>query len=288
MGLHKEFYFNNRFFNYPRISFTGGGGEFIKGSPACPIEQFIESLSFQEEGIIGHTKEFYLSSKRLCKRSVELLKKEKKYNNDYEISSDLYARYHQNHFGKKSIEGYIANLYYIQPLIDPDLRKIKYLISGKSCHDLIAYIYIRFAHNLIDFPFQGNRTINPDSIKKAEKLNKILPAYKIKSDFNKNFYLDIKRECPVPPSINDKSAQQYLVDLLKTKKFIHILNKIYDMNIYNWAKEHSKKSNYFPLRHGYGLLSIVVTIELLSLNRKYMKNSKDEKGMIINLIKNIK
>ena len=194
LGLHKEFYLNKGFFNKPRISFTGGGGEFIRGSPAYPIEKYIDSLSFKEKGIIGHKKEFYLSSKRLCKRSVDLLKKEKKYNNDYEISSDLYARYHQNHFGKKAIEGYIANLYFIQPLIDPDLRKIKYRISGKSCHDLIAYIYVRFSHNLIYFPFEGNRTINPESIKKAEKLNKLLPQYKIKSDFNTNFYLDIKRK----------------------------------------------------------------------------------------------
>ena len=219
---------------------------------------------------------------------MDLLKKEKKYNNDYEISSDLYARYHQNHFGKKAIEGYIANLYFIQPLIDPDLRKIKYRISGKSCHDLIAYIYVRFSHNLIYFPFEGNRTINPESIKMAEKLNKLLPQYKIKSDFNTNFYLDIKRKCPVPPSINYNSANQYLKDLLEKKIFVQTLNNIYDINVYNWVKEYSKKSKLFPLRHAYGLLSIVITIELLTLNKEHIENSKVKNNFIMHLIKNIK
>ena len=294
LGLHKEFYWNNGFMNKPRISFTGGGGEFIRGSPASPINNYIESLSFKNKGINGHEKEFYFSSMRLCKRSVNLLKKENKYNNDYEISSDLYSRYHQNHFGKKAIEGFIANYYFIQPLIDPDLRKIKYNISGKSCHDLITYIYARFAHDLIYFPFEGNRVLNLESIKKAEKLNNLLEPYIIKSDFNSNFYLDIERKSPAPPSKNYKSADQYIRDLFKTKKFIESINKIYDINVYNWVKERIEKSNYFPLRHGYGLLSIFITIEFLSLNKKYNKNSKHEiipedgSSIINNLIKDIK
>ena len=58
----------------------------------------------------------------------------------------------------------MANIYFIEPLIDPDIRKIKYNISGSFSHDLIAYIYVRFAHDLIFFPFQNNRTLSLESI----------------------------------------------------------------------------------------------------------------------------
>ena len=56
--------------------------------------------------------------------------------------------------------------------MDPDIKKIKFNINGNLSHDLIAYIYIRFAHELINFPFQGNRTLNSESITKASQLNK--------------------------------------------------------------------------------------------------------------------
>ena len=68
-------------------------------------------------------------------------------------------------------------------MIDPDIKKIKYDISGNLSHDLIAYIYVRFGHNLIDFPIQGKRYINLESIKKAKIFNNKLNSYKIKSDY---------------------------------------------------------------------------------------------------------
>jgi len=147
----------------------------------------------------------------------------------------------------------------------------KFDISRNTSHDLLAYIYIRFANNLIYFPFQGNRTIDSKSIKKAEKLNKLIPPYKIKKNFNKNFFIDIKKQSPIPLSNETKDADEYLKKLFKTKSFITTINKIYDDNVYNWAKEYSKKSNYFPLTHGYSLLAIAKTIEYISLNDNSMK-----------------
>jgi len=35
-----------------------------------------------------------------------------------------------------------------------------------------------------------------------------------------------------------------------------IINQIYNKNVYNWAKSYSRKTKYFPLRHGYGLFAI--------------------------------
>jgi len=59
--------------------------------------------------------------------------------------------------------------------------------------------------------------------------------------------------------------------LFESKEFIKIINKLYDNNVYNWAKEYSKKSDYFPLRHEYGLLAIAITLNNLELNKNYIK-----------------
>jgi hypothetical protein len=153
--------------------------------------------------------------------------------------------------------------------MDPFIKKIKYDINGSLQHDLISYIYIRFAHNLIYFPFQGNRTINLESIRKAEILNKKFKKYEIKSNYNKNFYIDFERISPVKSSGNNKNPHEYLKEFLNSHKFIKIINSLYSDEVYNWANRYSITSNFYPLRHKYGLLAIAITLENLSKNAMY-------------------
>jgi hypothetical protein len=130
---------------------------------------------------------------------------------------------------------------------------------------------VRFAHDLIYFPFEGKKELKKESIKKTEKLNKKLPPYIIKSDYNKNFYIDKERNYQASPS-KDNNPDEYLRKLFNSTKFINIINQIYDNQVYNWAKQYSNKSNYFPLRHGYWLYAVAKTLEDLSLNKRYFKN----------------
>ena len=280
LGFHKEFYLKDKFFHKPRFAFTGGGQ--IRGFPGLPIKEYIEQISSQKK-FLG--KQFYKSSVRLCNRSVNLLKKRKTYYNDYDISSDLYSKGRAvNHYGKGALEGFLANIYPIQILRDPIIKKIKYDINNNSPHDLIAYIYIRFAYDLINFPIEGNRTLNLESIKKAEKLNKCRNKYKIKLDYNQNFYIDIRRKSPVPASNETTDIILYLNGIFESSKFIRSINKIYDIKIYKWAKSYN--STFFPFRYLYGLLSIVTTIDYVSLNKEYMKKLKNK--ILLNKKKNNK
>lgn len=272
LGFHKEFYLKSKFFSKPRFSFTGGGGEILRGYPGIPINKYIEKLSSYND------KNFYISSMRLCNRSIDSLKKLKTYYNDYELSTDLYSKGRtRHHYGKAALEAFLVNSYNIQPLIDPDIKKIKFNITEKSFHDLIAYIYVRFANDLIYFPFQGKRKLIPESIKKAEKLNKKFIPYKIKLDYNKNFYIDNMRKSPVPPSKDNINVEKYLREKFKSSKFIKLINQIYNNKVYNWAKKFSIGTNFHPLRHGYGLFAIAKTLEDLSLNKRFIKNSKSQK-----------
>ena len=272
LGFHKEFYFKNRFFEKPRFIFHGGGE--IRGYPGKPIQKYIEEISSENKKL---GKEFYSSSKRLCNRSVSFLKKEKEYNNYYEISSSFYQRGRSsNNDGKADLEGFIANIYKIQPLIDPDIKKIKFIKNNHSTHDLISYVYIRFGYNLTTFPFQGKRTLNSESIKKAKRLNKFIKPYKIKIDYNENFFIDDIRKCPVPVSNGNKNVDLYLKKLFESSIFIQTITKLYDFKIYRWAKEYSNYTNYFPFRHLYGLLSVAITIDSLSFNKILMNKPKNK------------
>lgn len=157
---------------------------------------------------------------------------------------------------KTSLERFLANEYTLSPLIDPDIKLIKYNISDKSQQDLIAYIYIRFSRQLVNFPFSSKRILNPDCIKNAEQLNKLFIPYKIKNDYNNIFYIDKKRRSPVSSCNNFNNITDYLNKLLKSPKFEKIINKTYDSNIYKWL-----------LDFKYGLFTIVYTIDNLSKNK---------------------
>ena len=287
LGFHKEFFLKGRFFENPRFCFSGGGE--IRGYPGLPIEKYVQGISSRSKHL---GKEFYNSSKRLCDRSVSFLKNMRTYYNNYQISSDFYSKGRSaNHDGKNSLEVYLSNIYNIQPMIDSDIKKIQFNMNGNSTHDLVAYIYLRLAPDLIYFPFQGNRTLKTESVKKAKYLNKIIGSYKIKSDLNDNFYIDFKRKSPSTNSTNNKDIRQFLKELFESSMFIESITKIYDINIYQSAKNFN--STYFPFRYLYGLLSIAIISDNLPLDQiltkslTYKKNTEKRKRIIEYLL-NIK
>ena len=192
LGLSNGFRSPTKFSKRPIFSFSGFGGENIRGYPGETITEYIENISK------GFNKIFYNSSIRLCQRSISLLTKKKTYYNDFEITTDFYLKGRtRHHFGKTAVEAFLGNEYILNPLIDPDILKVKYEINPESNHDLITYIYVRLRRDLIYFPFNSyvsNRQIKNKTISKADKLNKIFGIYKIKSNYNNNFYIDIKRK----------------------------------------------------------------------------------------------
>jgi len=262
LGFHKEFYFKTYFYHKPRFLFTGSGGEILRGYPNIPIEKYkktcLKSIKF-------HEKEFYYSSEKIFDRSIIFLKSQKAFNNDYEISFDIHSKcMGRNHFGKSAFQNFMTNIYILQPLMDPEINKIKFDVNNSKPHDLIAYIMVRFAHDLIYFPFQGNRTLNVESIKKAERLNNHMKPYKKKIDYNKNFFIDNSRKSPVNFTGNTSNAFTYFDELVNSSKYINAVNKLYDKDVYDWANEYRYKTNYHPLTHHYALLSIVKIFENLS------------------------
>lgn len=270
LGFHKGFILNNKFYRKPRFTFTGSGGEHIRGYPGKTIQEYFKKLTLNSYEIKGHEKEFYKSSVRIFNRSIDSLKKNNCFNNDYEIASSLYIKGPTiNHYGKSALESFLKNCYSLQPMMDPELKKIKFNISGNLPHDFVSYIYIRFAPDLIYFPFEGKRILNIKSIDKAYNLSRTFKPYEKKKDYNSNFYIDKKRKSPAFESKYYENDESYLKNLFKSPEFINIIHKVYDNNVYNWAQEYINKSNHIPFRHDFGLLAIAKTLDYLSLNQRY-------------------
>jgi hypothetical protein len=267
LGFHKQFYFKTKFYNKPRFKFNGMWGEMLRGYPFKKIQNYIEDISNEGKNK-GFGNEFYYSSKRFLNRSINMIKNEKENKNDYEFSMQLLLRsFDIYHFGKASIESFLANVYHLSPLADPDLKKLRINFNEQTFHDLIAYIYIRFGHDLINIPFDSKKRINEVSLKKAKKLNKRIPPYKINSDYNPTFFIDNKRKFTFSSSKHNYNPSNYIKKVFKEKKFINTINKLYNnSNIYNFAKEYKKTKSFFPLTVVYALLAVVRILDYLSLN----------------------
>ena len=291
MGFQKEFYIKKKFLNRPHFHFTGLGGGIIRGFPGNSLEKYIESLSSNSKNIKNHQKDFHDATLRLINRSVELLKQKKKYKNEYEISTDLYFNGRGRvHYGTAGYESFIANIFKISPLLDSQLYKIKINIKDGLAFDIPAYIYVRFAHNLINIPFQGKRILNPESIKRAEILNNKFGSEPKKHDFNLKFYIDNKRKSPVTSSNDFKfngDPEDYIKQLVNSNKIYFYISKIYDDSVYKWAIESLKKLKFHPLKHIYSLLAIAKTLEDIAINHqklglyKYRDKKKIKKTLFV-------
>ena len=154
-------------------------------------------------------------------------------NDNYELSIDLYIRGEgSNHFGKACVESFISNEYNLEPSSDPDIKKLKISNTNNNLiHNLVTYIYVRFCHELIDFPFDGKRNLNFSNIEIAEKINDKNIPYKIKSDYNKHFFIDDKRKSPVNSSKYWPKPDDYLKEIFQNKDFISNINEIIVMGI---------------------------------------------------------
>ena len=250
LGFHKEFYFQRYFLNKPLFHIKGDGGELIRGKPGKSVKNYLESLSSNSKEIKDHQKQFHDSTIRLCNRSVELLKQRKSYKNEFEITADLYYRGRtRSHFGTEAYENFIANKFNLQPLIDSDIKKIKFNIEDNNSHDLLAYLLVRFAPYLI---------------------NKKFTLYEKKYNINDNFYIDKKRNYSFPSSNKLKyngDIQQYLMEIINSKKIYNYIHNIYNNSVYKWSIDYINRTKYFPFRHIYSLLAITKILEDISINK---------------------
>lgn len=82
----------------------------------------------------------------------------------------------RSHAGKISLDSYFKNRFSLSPCFDPELRTLK--LDTPQCPDsnlLMAMLFIRYEADLLKFPFQGKRSIAPETIAFAQKINERLP-----------------------------------------------------------------------------------------------------------------
>ena len=186
--FHRQLFFKNGWHRLRQFIFTGNGGENIRDYWHETEEEYIEKALKRCD--------MYASSPEICERLKQSTRNVitrtfaglrehfaavNKPLSGQEMTRILYRETRcRNHFGKGIVEGILANIYSLSPLLDPDLYRLK--LVTESCPDrnlLPALIMERYASGLLAFPFDGNRSILPSTIEYAGNLSSRYPCPQI-------------------------------------------------------------------------------------------------------------
>ncbi len=272
LGFHKQMYFRYSSSTAPVFSFTGAGGECIRSywnmtegqyraaliSRACLYSDFLsEYVSHELDNTFAQIRQkFGIAPDQ---------------ENDY-LTHHLYRETRcRNHFGKAIVERYMSNVITMAPFLDYELNKIQ--LNSKSCRDknlLIALIFVRYFPWLLDFKFDGGRSIDSGTIAEARRINDLVPFA------NRNMELDTvpgaalpdtKAETGQETATEQKYSRQdvddYLRSIFFSHKFRHVFCQSFPDSVYDLMASKIKTSNFYPLSEAYVAIALA----------KYIKNT---------------
>lgn len=173
---HKQMYYKFRWYNNEYISFTGFGGEALRNYWVMSPREFIAENRISA----------FIHPHTLVKDAINFLKDnikqimEKYYicapENPF-IPTLLYKDTRQrNHFGYQAVDKFLAHILTFSPLTDVTMHKLKQ--TDKVCNDpnlLSAIIFKRYCPELLNFKFEGGRSIAPATLSYAESLSSKYP-----------------------------------------------------------------------------------------------------------------
>ncbi len=180
--------------------------------------------------------------------------------------------YNRSHFGRNAVESCISNVYRLQPLLDPELHKVG--ICSEDCPDpnlLMALILTRYYPRLLEFEFQGGRSIDGDTLRFARMISDRYPYYR--PDHTESAFVMPpltrqpeyastesagKQAVLSPEELKKQMLDEFHSDHVKT-----VFNRNFDSRIYEYADEYVSTHPYFSMRECNAILGIVKVLDLI-------------------------
>lgn len=273
LGFHKQMYYKG-FRNIKRRYMLGGaGGECIRGYWDYDFDGFVQKQYGRCGWLSPDTqKKVKASVLKLLKSAQKQLVE--KYHMDDPNSrvlvdhffTDIYSR---NHFGKDAVENYMSYSFRLSPLLDPVLHQIK--VRNEGCSDrnlLTSVIFERYAKELLDFRFDSNRSIAPETIEYAKKINNKYPLPAFDFTIGECEYLD-KLNCvdyrqifPERTRVTGEDMNNYVIECFYSPKVRSIMEWGAPCpDVYDFAIKDIAFRSYMPLSNAYTMLVIAKMIQ---------------------------
>lgn len=260
LGFHKELYFRYEYSDKTLYSFTGAGGETIRGYPNETTDEYISEILNSANKYDDSLEKPSLNVIMDCLNKIkECCTNE----NGDELPEIAYKEVRcRNHYGKAIVESFFYNNIALSPLIDMDLHKLK--INDDLCSDkhlLIALIYHRYCPELLNFKFEGGRYIDSETIKYAKEINAMFPFKKEHLNFISGPTIEKAQEKHVESSsVKFDDANELIKKCFYSRSFEMEFKKYFPANYFNEIIKYEQNNNFYPLRHIYAAIAILKLI----------------------------
>ena len=183
----------------------------------------------------------------------------------------------RSHHGKTSLGNYFGNRFLLSPCFDPELRTLKF--NTPQCPDsnlLMAMLFTRYEADLLKFPFEGKRSIAPETIAFAQKINERFPRrpitdkvdgeqFKFRSRFN--FQLRDKTvEKILAAKQNNKTVPANLLEgglkaMFDSSRTYGLFTTCFNAELYQYAATYYDTHNFGRIRYVNGVAGVAKVLE---------------------------
>ena len=185
--------------------------------------------------------------------------------NDFSFNMfrDCYSR---NHFGRIGVEALLCNSVRISPILDPMLQRMR--LDADGCPDknlLVATVFTRYGNDLLEFPFDGGRHFERETIEYARQLCVQFPFDGLPQG-GEHTVFHMPEDDTIVGNVDSAPATQQDVRELVGRAFeseglwttfcSHFYPEFYDR-----AREFAETRKYFPMRHEYAVIAVSDLLE---------------------------
>ena len=197
----------------------------------------------------------------------------------------------RNHFGKEALCSYFVNNVRLSPALDPEVRTLK--LVTPECSDfqlLMTLLFVRYEPDLLKFPFQGKRSIAPETVAYAQKLNERFPLAKKNVDRNAtdNFRLqprDVQVEKILVasgnnPNISDELSETCLKAVFESTKTYGLFTSCFDEELYRHAATYYDTHVFGRARPIYSVCGVAKILEDVQISQRNYPKYQDMKRFL--------
>ena len=279
--LHR---FWGRKFAYKLYGIGGSGGETIRNYWYVSPKELMNKESYRANRYSAGLSRKLLNSIETILKSGFRAAKEKHKVQDPDspyIPQYLYSETGcRHHFGKGALYAYLANnVVTSSPLIDPEIRTLR--LNTGECSDsnlLTAMIFNRYAPDLLKFPFQGQRSIAPETIAYAQKLNELFPC-RLSTENNKEIFNLQPRDLQVEkflaegkknnPNLPANFGENCLKAMFESSKTYGLFTQSFDEELYRHAAaSYYGKNIFYKSRPMYSIVGITRVLEDVGISKR--------------------
>lgn len=266
LGIHKQMYWKTDYWNEPLFHFTGGGGEFLRALWYENPQGYLEKEC--KRGRRYRDTDYSDAVNRIVSSAYEKTMEKFPFadSRNPELTQLMYRETRcRHHFGKEAVEACCAGELKISPLMDACLGKIRNCTSGDA-NLLVAVIFTRYYPELLDYPFEGGRKIERETIEYAGKINGMLPFDKtdvMMRPAKKMVFIENREFYSEKQGIRYPDVEKFVYDAFQSERVRRMMAVSPYEEIYEFADKYSKTHSYFPLQEIYPVISIYIVQNML-------------------------